>query len=153
MKSDFKHAIAFLALMFVCSVANAQLYKCTQNGQTTYADAPCGQSAAPVKTWSNGSAQNSSQLSPTGDGEKVCATDGVSALSLRDPESARVKVTGGRMVVIRWLDQPTTARSYILSVNAKNAYGGYTGEDNFFCYTSEDGRRLLFSGRRVLDIN
>lgn len=51
--------------------------------------------------------------------------------------------SGGKMEVVDINGASMGARVFLVPVNGKTSYGGYTGEKSLMCYTSQDGRRML----------
>lgn len=64
-------------------------------------------------------------------------------VKFRDPESVRIG-TIERRGIFRPAALGRDARAYRLQVNAKNAHGGYTGEQTYYCFTDlADERKAL----------
>jgi hypothetical protein len=130
--------LAALAVLPASAVAQ-QLYRCGN----TYSQTPCAIDAAPKKLPTVAAPD-----APAGpQGKELCSSDGIKLLGLPDPETARIgTVVKGGSEVIQYAGKPTVARKYLMTVNAKNVYGGYEGDRVFQCFVSEDERRILKTG-------
>lgn len=72
----------------------------------------------------------------------LCETE--TRRSLKDPDSARIKdVKRGGAANDYFQGKFTPRVSYFLNVNAKNSYGGYTGEKLFSCVFTLDEKVLV----------
>lgn len=61
-------------------------------------------------------------------------------VQFRDPDSVRVS----RVVRMGLLPLGNEIqRVYVMRVNAKNAYGGYTGDKDYFCVTDRSDERVI----------
>ena len=134
-----KLPLLFVLAMLPWWASAEQLYRCGN----TYSQTPCAADATAKKLPSSAAPD-----APPGlQGESLCASEGVLRLGLADPEGARVIGVAQRGTeVIQYADRPTAARKFAVRINPRNAQGGYAGEQVFFCFLSEDGRRVLAVG-------
>jgi hypothetical protein len=133
-------AILFIATHLINTPANAQ-FKCEIKGKTSFQDTPCDTAAKSSKLidWS-GAAPSPAVATP---GIANCQA-ALSTQGFFDPGSVQIlSTTKAGMEVITYADVPTTAKKFMLMVNAKNRYGGYVGAKAYTCYTSEDENRVL----------
>jgi len=125
-----------VALLAAATDSDAQaVYKCGN----AYSQTPCGDNAAEVKVYKGGEHANIGLK-----GEALCRESVPKAVSLLDPDSAKIEMVGkpkGTTVSIG--GQPIEAMRYGVFMNAKNAYGAYTGAKLYYCYLSIDGRRVI----------
>lgn len=142
--------IFMLALLAIASGgANAQFYKCIENGRTIYTEKPCSFNASgqTLTLGSNGgvaSQPDSGAGRPQDLGKAACATAVPGRLRLKDPYNAVFGApVGGDPVVSEVADTKVMARKYTVSVNAKNLQGAYVGDKRVSCITSSDGRRVI----------
>jgi hypothetical protein len=132
--------IIFIATQAINTPATAQ-FKCEAKGKTSFQDTPCETTAKSSKLidWS-GAAPTPTSATP---GAATCQA-ALSTQGFFDPGSVQIlSTTKAGMEVITYADVPTTAKKFILMVNAKNRYGGYVGAKAYTCYTSEDEKRIL----------
>lgn len=79
--------------------------------------------------------------------ESACKARLTKEVTFLDPDSVRV-TSVSRRGVLDVAGQPL--RVYGMRVNAKNAYGGYTGEKDFLCLTQPADERVVVTVRRAL---
>lgn len=86
-------------------------------------------------------------------GMLTCRREGPKSQPWKDPDSVKVgKVAGGKMVTIGTARQKAAVRAFVVMVNAKNSFGGYTGDKPLFCYTTPDGQSFVYaSGSAIHD--
>lgn len=136
-------ALAVLALSL--PAAAQQMYRCGN----TFSQQPCGANATVIAT--PGVSQpavlpvdNVPADPATVSAAKAACVASIRA-SLRDPESMKVSDIQRRQ--IDWLEPlppfRTPARVYLADVNAKNAFGGYTGEQRWACLFDTQEHSLL----------
>lgn len=139
-----RRARCFLLLTaFAAGGVQAQaLYRCGN----TYSQVPCAPDAVPQKGRSDAPAEKSGGAQ----GYELCASHATTAVESPEPQSARVQQIGLRKAeVIQYADKPVAAHRYDLSVDAKTAYGVFSGPQPYSCWLSEDQRRVLqFAPRR-----
>lgn len=152
----------FVALLLVAALFNAQaqkLYRCGNN----FSQMPCGTEAKPM--YRCGGAPSETPCSENnGISAKVLAelnknptnADRVEAMKAaclvwlrttpawKDRDSLKFgSVTRGKFDVTTINGSPTTVVSYLTTFNAKNSYGGYTGEKLALCYANEQENQIL----------
>lgn len=131
-----------LAALAAGGVQAQALYRCGN----TYSQVPCAPDAVPQKGRSDAPAEKSGGAQ----GYELCASHAKTAVESPEPQSARVQQIGLRKAeVIQYADKPVAAHRYDLSVDAKTAYGVFSGPQPYSCWLSEDQRRVLqFAPRR-----
>jgi hypothetical protein len=111
------------------------LYRCGN----TYSQVPCAPDAASARV-----SAAAPDTVPGTSGKELCATEGVNQLRFPDPDSTRiVAITKAGSEAIPYAGKHVAARKYQLVINTRNAVGAYAGEQAYFCYLSEDERRVL----------
>lgn len=118
------------------------LYRCGN----TYSQVPC----APDAVARTGRADAPAEKTGGPQGYELCASHATTAVESPEPQTARVQQVGLRRAeVIQYADKPVASHRYDLSVDAKTAYGVYSGPQPYSCWLSEDQRRVLqFAPRR-----
>jgi len=115
-----------------------QLYRCGN----TYSQVPCAANAEPKLLRDNsvgGSAAAAAQ-----NGRDLCRRQAPGAAGLADPYSAVIEsVSDGKHDTIHVGSEMVVARRFDVALNAKNAFGAYSGVRTYHCFVSEDGQRLL----------
>ena len=116
--------------------------------QTTYR---CGNTFSQVPCEKNATAMpipmpsKSAPQPPQGPkGRELCKAAVPRMLTLKDPYSAVVEVAETpRIAAITYANTPMMAKEYLVTVNAKNSYGGYVGAKPYFCYLSQNETNVL----------
>lgn len=132
--------IVLIALCAINMPAMAQ-FKCETKGQTTFQDTPCDTASKSSKLidWSGGPSTPAAATPGIAACQAALATQG-----FFDPSSVKILgTTKAGFDVIFYTNVPTTAKKFLLMVNAKNRYGAYVGAKPYTCYTSEDEMRVL----------
>lgn len=132
--------IVLIALLAINTPAMAQ-FKCEIKGQTTFQDTPCDNAAKSSKLvdWSGAASKPAAATPGIATCQAALATQG-----FFDPSSVQILgTTKAGFDVIFYANVPTTAKKFLLMVNAKNRYGAYVGAKPYTCYTSEDETRVL----------
>lgn len=132
-----------LLLAVAAGAVQAQtLYRCGN----TYSQVPC----APDAVARQGRSDAPAEKSGGPQGYELCASHAPTAIDTPEPHSARVQQIGLRKAeVIQYADKPVASHRYDLSVDAKTAYGVFSGPQPYSCWLSEDQRRVLqFAPRR-----
>lgn len=134
-----------VTMLFLVACANAQgVYRCGN----TFSETPCGPDAkvliappaAPAKL------ERPADIPPSA--EKIEANKAVcekkTREAMKDPESTKIKsVSRGGTALQRLAGRVFYGISYNMNVNAKNSYGGYTGEKLYNCVFSLDETTFL----------
>ena len=78
-------------------------------------------------------------------GRDLCKAAVPRLLPLKDPYSAVIESisNSGRPIAIRYANEPMMAFQYIVTINAKNSFGAYTGAKPYFCYVNEAQSNVL----------
>lgn len=142
-------SIVVFSLFFASTVAFAQdAYKCKVNGAMVIQDSPC-KVAGP-----SGPAPNTpEELAAIETGKALCKEIAPKAVSWKDPESLRIgEVIPGKVASTEVNGKRIRGRHFSVPVNAKNSYGGYTGEKILVCITSEDGQSVLKVSTILMDM-
>lgn len=141
-----------IALLLSTSGTQAQtVYKCGG----TYSQTPCGPNATALPLRPNGTASLGATLklkdeasNQTKEASEALCLAGVKG-GLKDPDSAKFRGVARNGAFERPFPIATGPMTKIVSysgyVNAKNSYGGYTGDRLFSC-------TLNFSEEKVLDV-
>lgn len=137
----------FAALLFFPIAALGQVNKCTINGRVAYQQAPCP-SGADAKTLDSGHSRSPVRDIPPEQrksGSFLCAS--AAPGFFKDPDSVRIRgdalyVQSDR-IIYGGPGQTAVAHIYAMTINAKNSYGGYVGEKNYWCYVTEDFNRVI----------
>lgn len=133
-----RYAIGCLALVASIDATAQSIYRCG----STYSNRPCADAKvvdapASAASASGGNAGDDMQ-------DHVCVRDIKSALAWFDPDSVKVTaVTGPGWESVKIGNQSIAAKRYVLTVNAKNSYGGYTGGREFVCNVSPATGKIL----------
>lgn len=137
-----RSVLAAVVLLAALPVGAQQMYRCGN----AFSQLPCGKDQAVI---------GAPAAPPVADlpasPETVAAASAECRVRLmhdvafRDPDSVKIgRVDRRRTTGITVAGRPATARVYVLQVNAKNAFGGYTGDKPFFCYTDPADERAVF---------
>lgn len=143
-----------LALAAALPVSAQQMYRCG----SSYSDHPCGPgqevtgTAKPMVTAPRLPVINVPDLpvppAVEAAAKATCTERLQKDVSFRDPSS--VQVYGIRRAGL--LPVGTGAlRVYVMRVNAKNAYGGYTGEKDFLCLADPKDETVVVQVRQALE--
>ena len=117
-------------------VAAQAMYRCG----STYSQTPCATDAAPARLPSGAAPDAAPGLS----GLAVCVDEARRRHAGPEPETARIEPLGARTSeVIQAHGQPMAAVRYGLTIDAKTAYGVFSGARPHTCWLSEDQRRVL----------
>lgn len=130
----------FLFVAALCAlsggpVAAQQMYRCG----TTFSQQPCGPAAVAVAAPGVPQPQVAppdTQASPeTVEAAKAaCVARLRTDVAWKDPESLRIGAVERRKTWHAPIDgKAVPARIYVVRVNARNSYGGYSGEQPFMC--------------------
>lgn len=137
---NFKQMIAVGAIALSPALYAQSVYKCG----STYSQAPCGADAKQLNT-SPPQAKLPTDVVPPDDVVKAnkVLCEKLARLGLKDPEGARItemKRYGPRRIDFQGV---STAVLYMFEINAKNSYGGFTGEKTGICLFSLDDKKFL----------
>lgn len=132
-----KVIIAVIAL--ACATPAQAMYKCTVNGSVTFSDKPCANDAEKIDI------RTAKSEPGTGlPGAVLCRQNIPKFLTFKDPDSVKLKDFVKFGSDTRKVHGVTVAVNlWSASVNAKNSYGGYTGEKAIFCVT-DIGDQMVF---------
>ncbi|WP_341887252.1 hypothetical protein [Variovorax sp. YR752] len=138
----WRGAVALLLAASAGGAAAQTMYRCGN----TYSQTPCAPDAVPQR----GHADAATEKAGGAQGYDLCASHAPESVETPEPQSARVQQVGPRKAeVIQYAGQPIAAHRYDLTVDAKTAYGVYSGPRPYACWVSEDQRRILqFAPRR-----
>jgi len=122
-----------LATFVVASSASAQIYKCGNS----FSQMPCGPDAkviaAPAHKDSPLPIPPDLPAAPDVVAKAKASCEQAVRQRMKDPESARIKDVR-RGETASWCRHgPEPVRYYWMTVNAKNSYGGYVGEQSYRC--------------------
>lgn len=126
----------------LASPAFAQAYKCPGNGAVVYQDRPCvggvqvlsAPAVDPAVDLLNEQPRTAAETEP---GAVACRA---SAPFFKDPDSVRIAPS---VIALEPKGKRSpTARRWLISVNAKNSFGGYTGVKTYLCVTTLDGQAV-----------
>jgi hypothetical protein len=131
------YVVAITSMAVLPGVSSSQpLYRCGNK----YSQTPCDSDAKPARIL-NGAAPDQAQGAY---GKDLCISEAPQKLGFPDPESTRfLSVTKGPAEVIKYADQPIVAHKYLMTINTKNAYGAYAGEQSYVCFLTEDEHRVF----------
>lgn len=134
-----KSRITLLGLL-VCATAPtyADVYKCTQNGKTTFSDTPCALGTAPIQTGTPGTSGGAASQ-PRQIGEQSCRDEAA------QQRLEVVAIRGGEMQAVSYAGTSLPARRYSVMAQRVRTQDGekQVSDASFVCFTSEDGRRIL----------
>ncbi len=120
---------------------SSSLYRCGN----TYSQTPCAADAQPARLHRDAAAERPAVAT----GFDLCAAAARRRVESPEPESARIVPIGARTSeVITYAGQPLSAHRYDLSIDAKTAYGVFSGPVAYSCWLSEDQARVLQFGPR-----
>jgi len=141
-----KRLVFILASAVMANSLHAQ-HRCVINGKTVIQEQPCpgvrrSESLPltydPLLETANKAMGNTEAIEI---GLLTCRRHAPKSQAWLDPDSVKVgKAMGGKMVTIGTARQKAPVRAFVVMVNAKNSFGGYTGEKPLFCYTTPDGQ-------------
>jgi hypothetical protein len=125
----------FILFFIFCfsSSSIAQVYKCENNGVTTYSQTQCGEDAVVVQVKTNGPVTNDGYsddqlVSACVDMHKRLAT-------WKDVESLRAEG-----FTKSWVSDDSGPRHILtVNINAKNSYGGYESPKPYICFLNHSG--------------
>lgn len=135
---------AALGALLLATAAAAPAQKMFRCG-STYSQTPCDANTAPQRLHRDLPAAPGAPASAAAPsrGSSLCAEEIPRRLKLDGPNAATVlPVEAMGAVVIRYADQPLVARKYRVTLEARDAFGARMTR-SYFCYVSEDERRLL----------
>jgi hypothetical protein len=125
-----------IALITSFSMEAHALYRC----KNTYSQIPCAADATAAKIHKDINATPASESR----GRDLCVSAIPQKIELEDAEGVKAEVLGAsESAVITYANQPMVAKRYLMTVNAKNSSGVYTGKRPYFCFLSEDENRVL----------
>lgn len=143
-------ALLILAAL-VPSIAAAQ-NRCVIGGKTVIQEQPCpgvrrSESLPltydPLLETANIAAGNTEAIEI---GILTCRRQTPKSQAWKDPESVKVgTVAGGKMVAIGPRGRKAAVRVFVVMINAKNSFGGYVGEQPYFCYTTPNGQGFVIA--------
>ena len=132
------HKILFATLLIAFSLpASASYYKCTDtNGDIRYQNTRCAgeQDEKRLRVDAPPDVPATSR-----DDGLIQTCFNVKKISLKDPDSAKLE---HGFVVPKALKLGVVGRQVVLTVNAKNSYGGYTGGQIYSCLMTQQGKIL-----------
>lgn len=128
-----------LALAAALPVGAQTMYRCG----SSFSDHPCVPGQVPVVTAPAVRPVDPPVSQEVEDAAKAaCVARLTRDIQFRDADS--VKVLGvQRRGILRGDGSTPPTRVYQMSVNAKNAYGGYTGPKEYFCHTDPANERTV----------
>jgi hypothetical protein len=143
-----------LALALVGPAQAADINRCTIDGRTIYQTTPCPASARAAVTGIKAAAESSGSNAPWVPAPQGVDLEPGKALCLRvapsqfkDPDSVRILHAFSDEKQMRVFEDDKGRRvrawAYMMSINAKNSYGGYAGAKDYWCFVSEDQQRLV----------
>jgi hypothetical protein len=142
-----KNFISLFAIFFLSTAALAQANKCKIGEKMVIQDKPC-KATAPEGPLPN----TAEEVEAIEQGKTVCREGAPKLVSWKDPESIRVgNVVPGKVTNTDIDGRKVRARYFSVMINAKNSYGGYTGEKTLGCYASLDGRKILKVSTLLMD--
>lgn len=136
-----------IALAIISTSAFGQVHKCAINGEVVYQQTACPQGAE-SKTLDSG--QERSHIAPISAeqraaGSSLCVNSAPSFF--KDPDSVRLNgealYAQSERILYGGRGKTAIAHVYLMRINAKNSYGGYTGETNYWCYVGADFNRVI----------
>lgn len=132
-------AVLMATLLALPLAAGAQsVYKCGN----TFSQTPCGSDARQISTAPAPVVPPSAELVAT----STATCEARVRAALLDPDAAKISNIRRAGPVDRTVDGVRIAGvAYLVDVNAKNAFGGYTGVKTHMCIFSADESRFLFS--------
>lgn len=148
-----KQRFVVLAIALAAGAAGAQqLYRCG----STFSQQPCGPDATVVPSAGVAQPNPLPPDVPAGPGveqaAKAACVDRLRRdVTFRDPDSVKVGLVD-RKGVFRHGLLGKPVRVYRLAVNAKNGYGGYTGEQAYMCFTDLANERDVLLVQRLDDV-
>jgi len=139
----------FIPLLLVAAlpVSAQQMYRCG----TSFSDKPCGTGQQVIGEPAQAARPAPAAVPlvdlPADPATVEAATAACIArlgkdIAFRDPESVKV-LRVQRRGLYHVGDGKTPSRIYLMEVNAKNAFGGYTGAKDFFCHTDPTNERTV----------
>lgn len=124
-----------VALLAAGPVMAQQMYRCG----STFSQQPCGADAKAVPMQGVPQPVVAPPDTPASPevveaAKAACAARLKTDLAWKDPDSVKIGAVERRKTWHAPIDGKTVpARIYVLRVNAKNSYGGYTGEQPYLC--------------------
>lgn len=134
----------FVALVLGMALWSAQaqhLYRCGNN----FSQVPCGDDAKPSPSYKGFAAPiKGSEGDRTSAMKAACIQWLRSMPAWKDRDSVKVENVNRGKADVETIDgAPTVIIRYTASVNAKNSYGGYTGEKLAVCYANEQETKII----------
>lgn len=150
-----KHLALALIVLTAGPVAAQAVYRCGAK----YSDKPCaaGQRvivAAPVRVPDKIEAPVP-DLPAAPDvvaaAKAACVAQLRATFTFKDPDSVKVgEIRRALTGMVTLGDQRVAVRAYSMSVNAKNSYGGYTGDQDYICYVEPSRERTVLAVVRAM---
>ncbi|HEY0817417.1 MAG TPA: hypothetical protein VGD46_01480 [Rhizobacter sp.] len=126
----------FAVIAGSAGLASAQMYKCG----STFSQTPCAPDAVARPSASPATPDGPAGLS----GYELCAAAARRMANSPEPETARIQPVGERRSeVIQYAGKPIATHRYDLTIDAKTAFGVFSGPAAHACWLSEDQRRVL----------
>jgi hypothetical protein len=127
-------AVLLSAVLAFTEASTATVYKCGN----TYSNVPCDN----AKKLSVDDAQPLGSTKSVNNETQMCIA--YVKATLFDPDSAKIEnafQASGELISVA--GQKIYAKKYLITVNAKNRYGGYVGSKVLHCHVSEATGRVL----------
>jgi len=128
-----KRIFALFFIFWFSPYSTAQVYKCVNNGVTTYSQTQCGEDAVVVQVKTSGPATNDGYS----DDElvKACVEMQKRLVAWKDVESVRAEGFSKS-----WVSDDSGPRHILtVNINAKNSYGGYESPKPHVCFLNHSG--------------
>jgi hypothetical protein len=139
-----------LALALAGPAAAQQMYRCG----STFSQQPCGADAKVIDTPGVVQPMVVPDLPVSPETIEAASAACVAGLwksfSFRDPDSVKIgAIRRGTAGMTVFGDRRVATRAYSMRVNAKNGYGGYTGEQLYICYVDPKDERTVLNIRNL----
>lgn len=139
-----KTIIAVVALTAAVGSSAQTMYRCGNN----FSQVPCGPDAQRIGPAPPAELKEPVDIPPPAD--QIAANSAIceakTRASMKDPESARIKGLSRLGTQLQYYQgRSFYGVTYFLTVNAKNGYGGYTGDQLYQCVFSPDEKTWLYS--------
>lgn len=137
-----RNFVAIVVLGGVMFGAQAQhLYRCGNN----FSQVPCGEDAKPSPSYKGFAAPIKGGESDRTSNMKAACIEWLRSMpAWKDRDSVKVQNVSRGKADVKTIDGvPAVIVRYTASVNAKNSYGGYTGEKLAVCYANEQETKIV----------
>lgn len=143
-------SIFAIAAAIASAEAAGQVYRCDANGKVYYSQVRCiGETKTVVSSPRDSvivhGGKDEDRAEQMESGKAACSDASRIKTFFKDPDSVRIGATEGGKVGMRETARGAkmVVREFVVMVNARNSFGGYTGETPHKCTTSFDGKEIV----------